>query len=427
MERRDEREFRDELVSLRAQHRQLDCEIVALEADPSADQLLVKRLKKEKTRPERSHYADRGQAASRYHCLIGIAALARKTVSGPCALVAYDLADTPRRYLALPGQAGLYCEPGDFYIDPHRSVDRAVITHGHGDHARSGHRAVLATRETIEIMKVRYGADCAGTFEQRPLGETLSINGVGVRLVPAGHILGSAQVVIEWAGRRAVVSGDYKRASDPTCAPFELVTCDVFVTEATFALPVFRHEKAHHEVEKLLASMAAEPDRTHLIGAYGLGKCQRMIRVIRDAGYDKPIYLHGAVMALTELYQKLGIDLGDVRPVAGTDQKSMLGGIVMCPPSALGDRWSRRFGDPVNAFASGWMRIRGRARQRGIELPLVVSDHVDWPELIQTIAETGAEEIWVTHGREDALVHYLATLGRKARALALVGRDEGSE
>ena len=326
-----------------------------------------------------------------------------------------------------PAEAGLYCEPGNFYIDPHRSVDRAVITHGHGDHARSGHRAVLATRETIEIMKVRYGADCAGTFEQRPLGETLSINGVGVRLVPAGHILGSAQVVIEWAGRRAVVSGDYKRASDPTCEPFELVTCDVFVTEATFALPVFRHEKAHHEVEKLLASMAAEPDRTHLIGAYGLGKCQRMIRVIRDAGYDKPIYLHGAVMALTELYQKLGIDLGDVRPVAGTDQKSMLGGIVMCPPSALGDRWSRRFGDPVNAFASGWMRIRGRARQGGIELPLVVSDHVDWPELIQTIAETGAEEIWVTHGREDALVHYLATLGRKARALALVGRDEGSE
>ena len=198
----------------------------------------------------------------------------------------------------------------------------------------------------------------------------------------------------------------------------------MFVTEATFALPVFRHEKAHHEVEKLLASMAAEPDRTHLIGAYGLGKCQRMIRVIRDAGYDKPIYLHGAVMALTELYQKLGIDLGDVRPVAGTDPKSMRGGIVMCPPSALGDRWSRRFGDPVNAFASGWMRVRGRARQRGIELPLVVSDHVDWPELIQTIAETGAEEIWVTHGREDALVHYLATLGRKARALALVGRDE---
>jgi putative mRNA 3-end processing factor len=326
-----------------------------------------------------------------------------------------------------PAAAGLYCEPGNFYIDPHRSVDRAVITHGHGDHARSGHGAVLATRETIEIMKVRYGAGCAGAFEPQELGKPLSINGVEVRLVSAGHILGSAQIVVEWKGRRAVISGDYKRAADPTCEPFELVPCDVFVTEATFALPVFRHEKAAHEVEKLLASMSAEPDRTHLIGAYGLGKCQRMIRVIRDAGYDNPIYLHGAVVALTELYQRLGIDLGDVRPVADTDTKSMRGGIVMCPPSALGDRWSRRFGDPVNAFASGWMRVRGRARQHGIELPLVVSDHVDWPELTKTVLETGAEEIWVTHGREDALVHYLGSLGRKARALALVGRDEEAE
>jgi putative mRNA 3-end processing factor len=326
-----------------------------------------------------------------------------------------------------PSDAGLYCEPGDFYIDPHRSVERAVITHGHSDHARSGHDAVLATHETIEIMKVRYGDDCAGAFQPLALGTPISINGVSVRLVPAGHILGSAQVVIEWAGKRAVISGDYKRAADPTCAPFELVPCDVFVTEATFALPVFRHEKAEHEVEKLLGSMAAEPDRTHLIGAYNLGKCQRMIRVIRDAGYDAPIYLHGAVIALTELYQRLGIELGDLRPATTTDAKSLRGGIVMCPPSALGDRWSRRFGDPVNAFASGWMRVRGRARQHGVELPLVVSDHVDWPELIATVTEVGAEDIWVTHGREDALVHYLATLGLKARALALVGREEEAE
>jgi putative mRNA 3-end processing factor len=306
-------------------------------------------------------------------------------------------------------------------------VDRAVITHGHSDHARAGHRAVLATAETVEIMKVRYGEDCAGAFQPLALGEPITINGVSLRLVPAGHILGSAQVVIEWAGRRAVISGDYKRAGDPTCAPFELVTCDVFVTEATFGLPVFRHEKAEHEAEKLLASLAAEPDRTHLIGAYNLGKCQRMIRVVRDAGYDKPIYLHGAVVALTDLYQKLGIDLGELLPVAGTAPKSINGGIVMCPPSALGDRWSRRFGDPVNAFASGWMRVRGRARQLGVELPLVVSDHVDWPELIQTVIETEAEEIWVTHGREDALVHYLGTIGRKARALALVGYGEEAE
>lgn len=326
-----------------------------------------------------------------------------------------------------PSEAGLFCEPGAFYIDPHRSVDRAIITHGHSDHARSGHGAVLATRETIEIMKVRYGETCAGSLQALALGEPIAINGVSVRLAPAGHILGSAQVVLEWAGKRAVISGDYKRAADPTCTPFELVPCDVFVTEATFALPVFRHEKTAHEVEKLLGSMAAEPDRTHLIGAYNLGKCQRMIRVIRDAGYSEPIYLHGAVIALTELYQKLGVDLGDVRPATTEDAKALSGGIVMCPPSALGDRWSRRFGDPVNAFASGWMRVRGRARQHGVELPLVVSDHVDWPELIATVTEVGAEEIWVTHGREDALVHYLATRGIKARALALVGREEEAE
>lgn len=286
---------------------------------------------------------------------------------------------------------------------------------------------MLATPETVAIMKVRYGASSAGSFQQQANGQRLSINGVTVSLLPAGHILGSAQVVLDWGGRRAVISGDYKRSADPTCAPFELVTCDVFVTEATFALPVFRHEPAESETRKLLKSLAAEPDRTHLIGAYGLGKCQRMIALLRAAGYDQPIYLHGAVVALTELYQDLGIDLGDVRPVADDSTQAFKGAVVLCPPSALGDRWSRRFNDPVTVFASGWMRVRGRARQRGVELPLVVSDHADWPELIQTVVETGAQEIWVTHGREDALVYHLGTLGLKARTLALVGRDEEAE
>lgn len=326
-----------------------------------------------------------------------------------------------------PTDHGLYCAPGDFYIDPHRTVDRAVITHGHGDHARSGHGSVLATAETVAIMKVRYGEACAGQFQALALGEAVTVNGVGVSLAPAGHILGSAQIVLDYDGKRAVVSGDYKRASDPTCQPFELVRCDVFVTEATFALPVFRHEPAAGEIGKLLHSMTAEPDRTHLVGAYGLGKCQRVIRVLRDAGYEKPVYLHGAMIALTELYQDLGVALGDLRPVAGTDAKDMAGGVVLCPPSALGDRWSRRFADPVSAFASGWMRIRGRARQRGVELPLIISDHVDWPELIATVIETEAEDIWVTHGREDALIHHLASLGRPARALALVGREDEAE
>ncbi len=326
-----------------------------------------------------------------------------------------------------PTDRGLYCEPGDFYIDPPRPVSRALITHGHGDHARSGHGAVLATPDTAAIMKVRYGVDCAGSFDAVPYGAQRNINGVSIRLVPAGHILGSAQVVLEWAGQRAVVSGDYKRAHDPTCAEFELVTCDVFVTEATFALPVFRHEPPGQEVQRLLASMARQPERTHLLGVYGLGKCQRMIKLVRQAGYEAPIYLHGALVALTDLYQELGIELGDCRPVSGIDPKALAGELVMSPPSALADRWSRRLNDPVTVFASGWMRVKGRARQRGIELPLIVSDHADWPELLQTIVETGAEDVWVTHGREDALVHQLGVMGRRARALSLVGFEDEAE
>jgi len=325
-----------------------------------------------------------------------------------------------------PTDRGLYCEPGNFFVDPSRAVDRAVITHGHSDHARSGHGAVLATPETIEIMKVRMGPACAQIFDPMPLGESRSVNGVNIRLAPAGHILGSAQVVIEWSGQRAVVSGDYKRAQDPTCAPFELVPCDVFVTEATFALPVFRHEPAELEVERLLSSMRRQPERAHLVGAYGLGKTQRVIKLARQAGYDAPIYLHGALVELCELYARLGVDLGDLRP-ATTDKKAdFAGALVLCPPSSTDDRWSRRFPEPVSAFASGWMRIKGRIRQSGVELPLVISDHADWPELLDTIVETGAEDVWVTHGRDDALVYQLGLMGRKARALSLVGfEDEG--
>lgn len=323
-----------------------------------------------------------------------------------------------------PTDHGLYCEPGDFFVDPSRAVDRAIITHGHSDHARSGHGAVLATRETVEIMKLRMGPECADSFDAQPLGETRAINGVNVRLAPAGHILGAAQVVMEWQGQRAVVSGDYKRAADPTCAPFELVPCDVFVTEATFALPVFRHEPAEAEVSRLLASMARQPERAHLVGAYGLGKTQRVIKLARQAGYDRPIYLHGALVELCALYQRLGIDLGELRPAATDEHGDFAGALVLCPPSSTDDRWSRRFPDPVTAFASGWMRIKGRIRQSGVELPLVISDHADWPELLDTIVETGAEDVWVTHGRDDALVYQLGLMGRKARALSLVGFED---
>lgn len=322
-----------------------------------------------------------------------------------------------------PKPQGLWCEPGQFFIDPRSAVERAVVTHGHSDHARPGHGAVLATAETLAIMKVRYGAACAGAFQPLALGERIHINGVGVQLKPAGHILGSAQVVLDWVGERAVISGDYKRAADPTCVPFEPVACDVFVTEATFGLPVFRHERAEREVERLIASVAAQPERAHLVGVYGLGKCQRVLALLRRAGFDRPVYLHGAMAGITQLYQEFGQDFGDVRLVSEAEPKAVATALVLCPPSAMDDRWSRRFADPVSVYASGWMRTRGRIRQSGVELPLVISDHADWPELIATITETGAQDVWVTHGREDALVRQLDLMGLRGRALALVGRE----
>ena len=282
-------------------------------------------------------------------------------------------------------------------------------------------------------MQVRYGDECAGSFQTLDYGEIIQLGDVTIRLAPAGHILGSAQIILEHEGTRVVVSGDYKREEDPTCKPFEVVPCDVFVTEATFGLPVFKHERAVDEAAKHAASLRDQPDRFHLLGVYGLGKCQRMLSLIRSHGYDDPIYLHGALVKLTELYESYGYDFGEVQPVATEKGKGprkaqdFEGKLVLCPPSAIGDKWSRRFGDYVACFASGWMRIRGRARQRGVELPLIVSDHADWPELIRTIEETGASEVWVTHGREDALVHHLRKSGTPARALALIGRDDEAE
>jgi putative mRNA 3-end processing factor len=326
----------------------------------------------------------------------------------------------------MPTPAGLCCLPGGFHIDPTRPVERAIITHGHSDHARPGHGAVLATPATVAIMKARLGEAAADSFQELAYGQPLGLGDVSVRLLPAGHILGSAQVVIDYQGARAVISGDYKLEADPTAAPFELVACDLFITEATFGLPVFRHEPVAAEIGKLLASLRGNADRTHLVAAYGLGKTQRLIALLRAAGYDRPIWLHGANRVLCDLYVSLGIGLGKLADVSEATTK-LPGEIVLAPPSALSDRWSRRLLDPLTAFASGWMRVRARARQKGIELPLVISDHCDWPGLIATIAASGAEEIWVTHGREDALVHQIGLMGKRGRALALVGYEEEGE
>lgn len=326
--------------------------------------------------------------------------------------------------LLRPAGAGLYCPPGDFFIDPVAAVDRAVITHGHGDHARSGHGAVLATPETLAIMASRHGADFAGAVESVAYGQRVNRNGVDVALVPAGHILGSAQVVLRWQGMTIAVSGDYKRRRDPTCARFEPVPCDVFVSEATFGLPVFRHPGDAGEIQKLLQSLKQFPERTHLIGAYALGKAQRLIMLLREAGYGDTIYVHGAMASLNALYESFGVKLGALAP-ATTDKRDRLEGkIVIAPPSAIADKWSRRFADPIPAFASGWMRVRARARQRHVELPLILSDHGDWDELTGTIDELRPQELWVTHGSEDALLRWAGLNGITARALELVGYED---
>jgi putative mRNA 3-end processing factor len=326
-----------------------------------------------------------------------------------------------------PRPEGLYCPPGDFFIDPLRPVARALVTHAHADHARPGHGAVLASRETLDIMALRLGDDFAGARQDAAFGETIAHHGVAIRLEPAGHVLGSAQIVLEWRGIRVVVSGDYKRVPDPTTPAFTPIPCDVFVAEATFGLPVFRHPGPEGEIAKLLASARRFPERAHLLGAYSLGKAQRVMRLIREAGHDGPIHLHGALEKVTDYYRARGIGFGDLRRVAGVAKEALGGAIVLCPPGSLSDLWSRRFPDPVTAIASGWMRIKARARQSGAELPLVISDHADWDELQRTIRETGASEIWVTHGQEDALVHWCATNGIAAKPLRLVGYGEEEE
>src|SRR6185437_5594183 len=288
--------------------------------------------------------------------------------------------------ILMPVAAGLCCKAGNFHIDPVRPVPRAVITHGHSDHARAGHGAVLATQETLDIMRLRYGDDFAGSTQAIRYGEEVNLGDVCIRLHPAGHVLGSAQVAVTCKDIRIVASGDYKDVRDPTCAPFELVPCDVFITEATFGLPVFRHGRADDEVRKLLASVQLFPVRAHLVGAYSLGKAQRVIGLLREAGYDAPIYLHGAMEKITRYYQSRGARLGELRPVRVTRKADLAGTITLAPPSATSDIWTRRFPDPVTAFASGWMRVRARARQRGVELPLVISDHADWDGLTATVA-----------------------------------------
>lgn len=312
--------------------------------------------------------------------------------------------------------------PADAWIDPSEPKHRAMITHGHSDHARGDHAAILATKETLAIIDCRYGSQ-AGR-QAVDYGETIRVGDVQVSFVPAGHVLGSAQIVLEHKGEKVVVSGDYKRRPDPTCAPFVPVPCDIFITEATFGLPVFRHPATGAEIDRLLHRLHSEPGRCVLVGAYALGKAQRIICELRARGHEQPIYVHGALERLNQLYEQFGVELGELRHTGAASKQEIADHIVLCPPGALNDRWSRRLPDPITAMASGWMRIRQRARQRNVELPLVISDHADWDELTTTIRELEPNEVWITHGREEALKHWCMTHQIKACELNLVGYED---
>ena len=317
---------------------------------------------------------------------------------------------------------GIFVRPADAWIDPSQPKDRAWVTHGHADHARA---AVMA-RCWRRPKRWRSWNAATGRKRGQPIAydESLRVGEVEVRFVPAGHVLGSAQIVMEHRGERIVVSGDYKRRPDPTCAAFVPVPCDIFITEATFGLPVFRHPDTGSEIDRLLHRLHADTSRCVLVGAYALGKAQRIITELRGRGHHEPIYFHGAVERLNQLYESFGVSLGDLKPATGASKDELRGRIVIAPPSALNDRWSRRLPDPVTAMASGWMRIRQRARQRNVEIPLVISDHADWDELTATISELEPAEVWITHGREEALKHWCMTRQIKARELNLVGYED---
>ncbi len=329
--------------------------------------------------------------------------------------------DTPRWIKAEP--QGILLPTIGWWIDPSHAVARALVTHGHADHARGGHGEILATRATQDIIALRYETPshdrAVPYFEPVPIGDSITAT-----FIPAGHVLGSAQILLERGNERIVVTGDYKRSPDPTCLPFEPTACDILITEATFALPVFRHPPIGKEIARLLVTQRENPQRAILVGAYALGKAQRVIAELRRAGYHQTIWLHGAMSAMCALYQRHGVDLGPLAPAAGVPRDALKGQIIICPPSALNSAWARRLPDPVNAMASGWMRVRQRAVQRNIELPLIISDHCDWNELTDTIREVAPHETWITHGREDALLHWCAQQHIRARALDLVGREE---
>ncbi len=322
-------------------------------------------------------------------------------------------------------EAGLYCAAGDFYIDPWRAVDRAVVTHAHGDHVAWGCRHHLLSEDGARVSRARLGE--AASIEAIPYGEAVHLDGVRVSLHPAGHILGSAQVRVEHGGEVWVVTGDYKTEPDATCAPFELVRCNTFVTESTFGLPIYRWDPQSAVFDAVNRWWRAnrEAGRASLLFGYSLGKAQRLL-----AGVDPdigPIYTHGAVERLNREYRATGIPLPPTQYAGTAGKPDWTRALIVAPPSARGTPWTRRFGASSTGFASGWMRIRGARRQRGVDRGFVLSDHVDWPSLIDTVLATGAERVWVTHGYTAAVVRWLEEQGIEAAIVPTRFSDERND
>jgi putative mRNA 3-end processing factor len=324
---------------------------------------------------------------------------------------------------------GLYCELGDFYIDPWLPVEKAVITHAHADHCRPGHGAYLAHRDALGLMRARLGDDAP--LEGLPYGEARRIGGVDVSLHPAGHVLGSAQVRIEHRGEVWVVAGDYFVSGtgdcNTTCAPFEPVRCDVFITESTFGLPIYRWVPQTEVLEDMRAWWAdcAAQGKHALLMGYSLGKAQRLLAGLATDEAPGPVLVHGAVARLNAAYREAGIALPDVETVTPeTHFKQLRGALVIAPPAVQDSRWAKAMGPHSDAFASGWMRLRGARRRRSVDRGFVFSDHADWPGLLSAIRATAAQRVIVTHGDEGALVRYLAELGLQAEAFATEYGDE---
>jgi len=316
---------------------------------------------------------------------------------------------------------GLYCVPGGFYIDPWRPVDRAVITHAHGDHARYGHGHYLAAAPGVDVLKSRLGDIHVQGLEY---GEAITHNGVTISLHPAGHVLGSSQVRMECGGEVWVASGDYKVEPDKTCAPFEPVRCDTFITESTFGLPIYRWDPEQQVIDEINTwwRRNAEAGRCSVVFAYAFGKAQRILSRL-DASIG-PIVCHGAVEPLNRVYRAGGVALPETHMVSEIDKAQLRRAIVIAPPSASGSPWMKRFGDYSDSFASGWMLLRGARRRRGVDRGFVLSDHADWPGLMSAIKATEAEQVIVTHGSIPTMVRWLCQNGLDAKGFDTEYGDE---